>query len=322
MSYEYEPSQCDVQDKTQLIAFRQKRDGWLSLIEEDAVHPISHQISAMLWNDAAYRTFNEARRFSTPDRSLAAVAPLLAEFVDVGYIATQILSIGRLLDKNPANPNKAVVSLRRLVDDVANNRDLFTRELYVSFDGLPYDYSPLERAHVEAVIKEGGVKARWLEMKGPTSWAGSQLAHQEFDRLSGVSAGSRQRSDVIHSSVFDRLVAALDDPVLQELLLHRHKLLAHAADQTNRPEVFAGLTLDKFAQAHRLLMQVTFVLSAEVLRGTGVGGVPTPQFNHFEFLEAPFVRSEHMDELAEYWNQHSSEREGWLMSARSDILKL
>lgn len=318
--YEFESSVCDVKNKDKLVTFRAKRAEWLSLFDRDPIHPISHQISAMLWNDAAYRSFNEARRFATSDRPLAAIAPMLAELIDIGYVATQILAIGKLLEKNPAHPTKAVVSLRRVLDEISTNQDLFTREIYVSFDGLPYDYQTVRDRHIQEVTKSGDTGARWLPTKGPEAWGMSEIMHRSFDRLSGVSSNERSRGDRIKCEVFTKLQAALEMPLFENLLLQRHKLIAHAADESNRPNVFDEVTLDKLAEAHRILVQVSFVVSANILCGSGVGGVPTPQFDPFEHLENPFVLKDQLAELAEYWHQHGNERENWLSDAQHDIL--
>ena len=72
-----------------------------------AGNSIHLQISGMMWAAAAYRAINEARRFSTEENPTAAAAPMLAELLDQGYVASMILSIGKLTDAEPSNPDKA-----------------------------------------------------------------------------------------------------------------------------------------------------------------------------------------------------------------------
>jgi len=44
------------------------------------------------------------------------------------YVAEQIISFRKLMEKGARDPKKQVISLRRLIDDVKNNRHLLTRE--------------------------------------------------------------------------------------------------------------------------------------------------------------------------------------------------
>jgi hypothetical protein len=122
----------DVEDQKKLAAYRSKREEWLRLLDGDPVNSVSHQLSSTLWNDLAYRVFNEARRFATAEEPTAAISGLLGEFLDVGYVATQLLAISKLTERNSTDPAKAVISLRRVVDDVALHQELFTRENYVA----------------------------------------------------------------------------------------------------------------------------------------------------------------------------------------------
>jgi hypothetical protein len=64
----------------------------------------------------------------------------LAEALFDGHVATQVLAIRRLMDDR----NTDIISLRRLVKDLRHSWTLFTRENYVCFDGLPYDYEAVQ----------------------------------------------------------------------------------------------------------------------------------------------------------------------------------
>lgn len=73
-----------------------------------------------------------------------------------GYVATQVLAIRLLVD----NRGEDVISLRKLLKDVRSNYVLFTRENYVCFDGLPYDYEAVQRRDMEKRIGEVSFEAR------------------------------------------------------------------------------------------------------------------------------------------------------------------
>ena len=148
------------------------------------MHAITKQLYDMMWNDVTYRTFNEARRLNS-SKPAAAIAPLLSEFIDVGYIAMQVLAISKLTDpcNFAKNPKRAVISLKRVVDEVSTERILITRENYVAFDGLPYDPRPAKEKHEKSFVPG---QITWGIKTGPDAWWPSEMYNESFDRLSGV----------------------------------------------------------------------------------------------------------------------------------------
>jgi hypothetical protein len=316
-SYQFDVSDCDVVCKTNLERFREKRTEWLEWLDDDPVHAITKQLHEIMWNDVTYRTFNEGRRFAF-DEPTAAIAPLLAEFIDVGYIATQVLAVSKLIELNPTNRQKAVISLRRLVDDISTEIELITRENFVAHDGLPYDFAPVKKRD-HATVRSG---TYWKPQRGPDAWYPSERRHQDFDRLSGITPAHRSRNDQVRKDVFDRLLDALQQPVLKEILLLRHKIVAHAADPANRRNIVNDLTLGKIAEAHKILLQVAQVVSSLVLCGGGVGTFPHAQFDQLQYLDTHFVLSIHIKELRAFWDAQEAERNKWIMDADKALLPL
>lgn len=80
--YDYDIDQCSVSDKARLSAFREKRSEWMGWLERDVHHNIWDQIHSIMWNDAAYRSLNEARRFASEKNPTASVNGMLGEFLD------------------------------------------------------------------------------------------------------------------------------------------------------------------------------------------------------------------------------------------------
>jgi hypothetical protein len=284
--YKYPISDCQVRDQGRLEGFRAKRTEWLRLLDDDPVHSVSSQLSSMLWNDVAYRTFNEARRFASLQNPKSAIAPILAEFLDAGFVATQVLAISKITETNGSDPNKSVISLKRVLDDVLAHRHMITREHYVAFDGLPYDPQPIREAHHQKILSSRRpVTAEWRPTSGPEAWESSERNHAAFDRLSGRSPDQRLPDDIIGNDIYGSLSDAMNDSVFVELRLLRHKVVAHAADESNRPSELVQVTLDKITRAHRILSRVAHTLSGTILYASGAGGVPVPQFDQFEFLD-------------------------------------
>jgi hypothetical protein len=319
MAYEYAPDDCDVVCKQRLKKYRDKRIEWLRLLDGDQ-HSISQQLSAMQWNDVAYRCFNEARRFASTTLPSAAVAPMLGEFLDVGYVATQVLAISKTLERNPNDPRKSVISLRCLIDDLAAHRELLTREMFICHDGLPYDPNPARERWYAALASRPGPQAAWVATQGPEGWGNVDLMHNSFDRLSGAVPEKRCREDLIRTEIFDALLLGLKHPVFSTLLQLRHKLIAHAADSNNRPNNLQQTTLNELLTAQRILVKVAHTIGSTLLFASGAGGLPTPQFDQFEHLEHPFIHSGNIDAIQRFWDDQAKDRDEWLRSADSEIL--
>jgi hypothetical protein len=100
---------------------------------------------------------------------------VIADLLEQCFIEKQFLAIRRLVDKDPC---EKVYSLRALLEDVKDNKSLFTRENYVAWDGLPYDVH--SETHGRAV--EIGKYRHWL-----------------YDAISGQSPGSRSRTDPLNA---------------------------------------------------------------------------------------------------------------------------
>ena len=322
-AYEYDVDQCSVNDKALLTDYREKRSEWIGWLERDVYHSIWDQIHSIMWNDAVYRTFNEARRFASEENPTASLNGMFGEFIDRGYVSTQVLDLCKITDRSNDDPKKGVVSLRRLFDDIRNHRHLLTRENFVSHDGLPYDHAAVQQAYVDSLTAEELGEARWIATKGPDAWGMSGIMHSAFDELSGVAADGRTRTDLIHEEVFGTIETWFNTPILRKLRTHRNKFIGHAADELSRriePLDRLGLSLDEIAEAQRIVVRIATAIGSHVLYDTALGGVvPTPQFNIFENLEMPVIPADDVEEIGEWWHSHQRERENWLRE-RIDLI--
>lgn len=314
-SYSYTIDQCDAVDKKRLTEFRKKYSEWVLWFEEDEHHNVCDQIHNLMWNDAAYRAFNEARRFSSEQTPTASWNGMLGEFLDRGYVSTQILDICKITDGSPPDPKKGVISLRRMAEDIDANRELITRENYVCFDGLPYDYEVVLQAETDALPPDQIGQARFGHTKGPRAWGTSKIVHAAFDRISGVNASERSRTDLISKKVFETINKWFKAPVLETLRTHRNKFVGHAADEVSRqvaPMSKTGRTLDELAAAQRIVIRIANTIGSNILYMHSVGGpVPTPQFDQFENLHLPLIPEAQMQEMHKWWVDHAREREEW-----------
>jgi hypothetical protein len=184
-TYAYPITQCDVaaEKRAELQAYRDKRRLWLSWIDTDEHHAIWQVLSSMVWTDVSFKALTH---FAVADENNGLNNSLLAEALLDGHIATQVLAIRRLMDGR----NDDIISLRRLVKDLRRNFALLTRENYVCFDGLPYDYQAGQKREM---IGRAGKGAFWGETSGPGAHGTSRMAHEQFDRLAGTSRKAKPR---------------------------------------------------------------------------------------------------------------------------------
>jgi hypothetical protein len=140
----------------------------------------------MVWTDVAFKTLTN---FAVGDDGNALNNPLMIEALLHGHVATQVLAIRRLVDDG----NSDIISLRRLVKDMRRNFALFTRENYVCFDGLPYDYEAVRHTRFMENAGNWGKGGIWVPTSGPQGDCISESAHRQFDQLAGIDPAKRSR---------------------------------------------------------------------------------------------------------------------------------
>jgi hypothetical protein len=309
-AFKFLPAKCDIRNQDMLPRYRTARTKWLNMLENDKHHAIWTQIHQMMWNDAVYRCVNEARRYSTDQNPTSASNGTLGSFIDVGYVATQTLAIAKLVDSR-----HDVISLRRLFEKIAANRDMITRENYVCHDGLPYDPEEAERAFYagKSVDEIAGIVG--LPMEGPQAFSSSERLHAEFDRLSGVAADKRKREDLVSETVFATIRELFNDKAFANILAVRHRFVAHAADEKSRADMNLGgigVTLAELEKAQKIIVQIAQAIGARLLYGPSHNGIiATPQFDVFLAMDKAFVPTNAMMHLYSFWNAHKDDRDKW-----------
>jgi len=284
---------CDVQNKEALAIFRAKRANWNNWLFEDSLS-ISNQIRYMLWKDAIFRTFNEARRMTInrESESLGFNGSLL-HLLDEGFLVSQVMAIRRLTDRNFYDPKKGVLSVPRLIDDILSNIDIFTRENYVSYDGSKYEGLSIETDGID----------KWIPWK---------KKHENFDTLSNVSPQNRSRTDRVNKSVFIKLNKELK--ICENLRTYANKFIAHASDPIGRLKLTENqkkVTLDKLEQCYKAIIRVSSFIGVIILYKHTLGGVPTPQYDHLKNIEKPMVSQDDLENLINYWHKRGDEVNLW-----------
>ena len=278
----------------------------------------------MLWNDAVFRVINESRGLAS-DRGYQSAARngMLASLIDQGYVAIQALAIRKLMEKGSSDPKLQVVSLQRLLDEIKSNRDIITREIYVAYDGRPYDPEPgrgrFYQGSWEPVPGEQ-VAFVSLPTSGPEAWRSAERAHAGFDELSGVAPPYRSRDDLISEETFERLQLKLASSKWREFVHLSNKFIAHAADLSSRAlsDAKRGITLKQITHCHQAIYQVANYIDSRLLWHSTSAGFPTPQFDQFDQLDAPWVLTEHIKQLSSFWDDHVAVIDAWASGSITD----
>jgi hypothetical protein len=284
--------ECDVEDKESLALFRLKRSEWKRCLIDDN-YSVSRQISHLLWNDAVFRSFNEARKLSIEkkDAKLGLNGPLV-NLLDEGFVAMQIMAIRRLTDPNFYDPKKAVISLLRVINDIGDHLNLFTRENYICLDGTAYEGLSHDKDGID-----------WLH------W---DRKHKNFDRLSGTSKKKRSRNDQLDKKIISFLRSELN--ACADLRTYANKFIAHTSDNPGKIKLTdrqKSVTLDKLDGAYKSIIRTGSFLGAIILYEHTLGGIPVPQYDQFKNLDKPTIMREDLSTLYTYWNNREKEVGSW-----------
>ncbi len=312
--YQYPVEQCDISNQERLLLYRSKRAEWINWLRGNDSHSIWRQINNLLWEDLLFRTVNDLRRnaIEYPSKDVGFNDAVLRLF-DAGFVTTQVTAIRRLTDKQPRDPKKGVISISRLITDIRQHSHLVTREMYVSYNGLPYDPEPLYSACIEKKLANEDLKCMSLEFgMAPTNWSMSQMIHENFDKLSKVTPDNRSRTDVIAPEWFDWLESCL--VVCNDIRKYTYKFVAHAAEPASRSSLTnsqTAITLDRLRNCQQAIYKVAAFLYGPVLWKGSYAAVPVPQYDHLENLDKRWVSKSSAGTAHQYWNRNLEDIEKW-----------
>jgi len=313
--YEYQIDQCDVLDKDRLNRYRNKRAEWKAWLISDDINSIWRQITPMLFYEALFKTIIDLRKFAAMNASNdVGFNEAVMRMIDAGFVAMQAMEIRRLTDKQSNDKNKSVISLRGLINDIRSNREAITREVYVGYDGLPYDYTASKASWIEQITREGAQRTTESPaMSGSKAWSPAELAHKRFDCLSKCADPTkRDREDIIVDDLFDRLVSLLD--ICQDVRTYADKFIAHSAEPANRADLTdsqTSITLNRLTQCHKAIYEVAdFILGPLLGLGT-CSPMLIPQYNHLANLEKAWLSNDQMNMAREFWTKNVAIIKGW-----------
>jgi hypothetical protein len=264
---------------------------------------------SMLIGDLTFRTLAAA---AEADEASALHSPIIMRGLVHGYAATQGLAIRRLVDKR-----RGVISPQKLLDDIRNHICLFTRENFVSGEGLPYDH----QGAMQELLTRSGTAGGYAPNTGSMAFVHSMQAHAVFDQLAGTQSGSR--TDKIPKRLIGTIERWLKVQDIEEVVEWTNMRIAHAADQESCPEVnLAALapTLDKISKAQRNIVRTTEAVSAYLLRGpTHMHIVPVLQYSQFHRFEMVVRDPQVVKRAQQRWRELTHERDAWTQGLLEEL---
>ncbi len=312
--YEYSLEDCNVPEarRAALGEYRTFRRNCLEYMRGVADTSIMNQVHDLAWHTVVFQTLNEARRLE-PKRMINGA---LWELTTAGYASLMSLGIRKLVDKD-----RRTDSLWNVVALVERRLELLTREKFVCYDGLPYDYEAVWKDHIATLEIKNGVHVGWLPTTGPKAWAMSEILHKAFDKLSGATVGKRRREDRIQASVLTAVKEELSHPAIKTVCTLADRRIAHAERLSESSDAIPTATYDCINQALQQIVKVANFISASFFYDAAFGSVvPTPQFDVLEALDQPWISTENLPALHKYWGDLSNSIDAWVNDAGEDFL--
>jgi hypothetical protein len=309
--YEYPIEQCDVPEKNRksLDEYRKFRRRCLEQLRGNRSTSVMNQVHNLAWHTAVFKTLNEARRLEPSRMVNGAMWKLIA----AGYASLMTLGIRRLVDND-----RQTDSVRNVITQIEKRPEPITREMFVCYDGLPYDYQLVGQKYVDSTSKR--VTATCLPTTGPSAWATSRMAHKKFDQLCGHPV-ERKRTDVIDPALLTTLQSVLRSPCIKAACTLADKRIAHAERFSENSKALPEVSYNDIDEALKTIVRVTDFLSSHFFYDTSYGSVvPTPQYDVFEALDQPWVKPENLPALHQHWHDLTESMAQWVYDTAAEFL--
>ena len=316
-NYQYPISECDVPKVRQaaLGEYRIFRKRCLEYMRGNAATSVMNQVQDLAWKTAVFRTLNEARRIE-PYRMINGA---MWELIVDGYVCLMALGVRKLVDRHSATD-----SVWNVLASVEKRPELLTRENFVCYDGLPFDYQQIHTDHINGLDLGAGHSVNRIPTQGPKAWGTSRMLHLAFDKLAGTSDTSkRKKTDSIQNGLLLKLKGMLAHPAIEKVCAMADKVFAHAERVEESGSGQAVATFDDVDEALKQIVRVANFLSSSFFYDTTfVSVVATPQFNVFDGLDESWIQTENLPVLSRYWDDLCSRMNNWGSAAEVDLFAI
>lgn len=313
--YQYSVEDCDVPAvrRKALKEYRQFRLKCLEYLHGESDSSVTSQVHELAWQTAVFRTLNEARRLE-PNR---AVNRALWDLLSSGYASLVALGIRKLVDHDQRTD-----SLLNVVTTIERRPELLTRENYICYDGLPFDYQAAMQKYYQSLDPSELGRPKWVPTTGPHGWGTSELMHKAFDQLSGNPA-KRRRSDKIDPTILQRLKDRLSHSAIRKVQEVANRVIAHAERINPGTTTAPTATYGEVDTALEQIVRVMNFISSNLFYHVSFGSiVPVPQYDVLEALDQPWIMPENLPAVHEEWYTICERIDEWVRDGGDGILAM
>lgn len=294
--------------------FQALHEAWSLCLAGEDRNTIHRQVLTMIWNAAAFRVVNEARRLAPKEDDGALQANgLMHQLLDHCFFESQLIAVRRLLDGEKMAGDHGVYSLRSLIRDMRKNRHLLTRGNMFAAASLPTDLNAVSRAadaEIRRMVSTKPGEAFYLQTVDPGRVA---ELHRVCDQLCGISDPKRRAlNDQVSDAVFVGLARKLDS--LAPVITAVNKLVAHAATIHSRSSVNPAeltVTFGQLWRAHETICRCCHFIDCYLLRHNTMQFLAMPSYNVLTYMEIPLAVDAVKPELEKVWQEYEAETGTW-----------
>jgi hypothetical protein len=285
---------------------------WRKAFASDDANSIVNQVYMMTWNMAAFQVVNEARRIAIEEQKRG-VNSLLHNTFDDCFFLSQFATYRRLNDKKRLHGGDGVWSLRSILFDIRRCNSRLTRRILVEEYGYEYDFSEIDKRHEEWIIdrarESGGSYCGWVPRE--LNSHPSKHRHGVIDELCGVAQKNRSPNDVPDVRIVDGLLRKLD--LLEPACTYADKFIAHASsvDSRTRSSSELEITLSSLLEMQKTVSKVVVLLDRYFIDGGYTQHLAVPQYDQFQYLDEPLIRSTDSNTAIEAWNRYDEMIRSW-----------
>jgi hypothetical protein len=257
-----------------------------------------HNVSQVYDVSKVYNISQENNVSLSNNRNARLPNSVFWEFIYFSHFEIQTNAIMRLLDKRK---NKDVLSLRRLLEDIKENRLCLTRQNILESLDLPYEYK-------NGLIANPGTE----EFK---KCFHAQQMHQNIDRLAGISdENQRKPSDTIRECVIDWILNQLKADELKNIETYRHKYVAHSATEESRNGKNLKdmeIKLSKLSKANEIICKTASFVSENILGDGQKSFLAADVRGVSDNLGHTFISQKKLCDVVNDFDRYSKQVEKW-----------
>jgi hypothetical protein len=270
----------------------------------EETNSIINQLGSLYWDIGVYRA--QIRSWGHGKTEEATIPPLFFDYFLKTFGLSLTTSLRKLLEKGSIRrPEKSVISLHSLVNEIQTKRTSYTRSILFQAQNITYSYEEVKAAHdkySEEQLKAGNrsffVPKELLESR-------TESLHQQWDKVTGTEPTNRTESDHLSEASIE-LIEKQIKSFWVEIEYLANKFFLHASTSESR----AIYTKRNKATLPSINKLITIALGCGTIYGQlcrilAIGAIqplPFAQFDKWERYEPnDFTTKEELEEDWQTW---------------------